>query len=136
MFVCHLLCQSEILFFAGFTFWCCVSICCCKISTPFSRKKMIKKSSCHTGLLYIGSYELHFYCMSAAFACKNSLNLEVITPFITEYLMLLLKIDLQPLSMPLFSTTDWNNNTEYKLGFQLTVTRRQRDLVVILDYGF
>jgi hypothetical protein len=51
--------------------------------------------------------------MSAACACKNSLNLEVITPSITGSLMLLPKIDLQPSSMPLFSRTDWDNSTEY-----------------------
>jgi hypothetical protein len=50
--------------------------------------------------------------MSAACACKNSLNLEVITPSITEYLMLLPKTDLQPSSMPLFSRIDWDNSTE------------------------
>jgi hypothetical protein len=51
--------------------------------------------------------------MSAACACKNSLNLEVITPSITENLMLLPKSDLQPSTMPLFSRTDWDNSTKY-----------------------
>jgi hypothetical protein len=50
--------------------------------------------------------------MSAACACKNSLNLEVITPSITGYLKLLPKIDLQPSSMPLFSRKDWDNSTK------------------------
>lgn len=113
MLVCLLLCQSKILFLCWFhVLLLCWYLLLQNFHSIFKERNDIVIWLPHS-LLYIGSYELHFYCTSEACACKNSLNLEVITPSIIEYLMLLPKIDRQLSLMPLFSGTDWDNSTLY-----------------------